>query len=56
MPSNRILINPTIKNIDAVETIQYTVGDSKMDELIEWLNKNGYLEIEAIQYLVAPKE
>jgi hypothetical protein len=32
MPSNQIVINNGIK---------YYLGDSKMEELLSWLNKNG---------------
>ena len=33
MPSNNILINGVLS---------YQVSDRKMDELLEWLNQNGY--------------
>ena len=33
MPGNIININ---------SSIEYYVGDSKMDELMAWLNKNGF--------------
>lgn len=35
MPSNQILIN---------KLMEYYVGDSKMDELLKWLDKNGFKE------------
>ena len=35
MPANIITIN---------DWKQYYVGDSKMDELLNWLNKNGFEE------------
>lgn len=34
MPSNNILIN---------NSLEYTVPDRKMDELVEWLKANGFL-------------
>jgi len=33
MPSNQIVIN---------KTIEYYVGDSKMEELLTWLDSNGF--------------
>lgn len=33
MPSNQILIN---------NAVEYYVGDSKIEELMEWLEKNGF--------------
>jgi hypothetical protein len=35
MPGNIITIN---------DSIEYYVGDSKMDELLEWLSENGFKE------------
>lgn len=37
MPGNIISINDAIK---------YYVGDSKMDDLVEWLDTNGFKEEE----------
>ena len=33
MPANHVLVNGKI---------EYSVGDSKMEELMRWLKKNGY--------------
>jgi len=33
MPSNQILIN---------KALEYYVGDSRMEELLKWLNENGF--------------
>ncbi len=46
MPSNQIIIN---------KAEEYYVGDSKMDELLKWLDENGFKEGEELDEEEEPK-
>ncbi len=44
MPSNDVLVNGSI---------EYMVGDSKMDELMEWLDTNGKKQKQTIEEAIS---